>query len=381
MVPSYLGSQVPKYMLRILFIALLFVHGLVHLTGFYSEWKLGSSSTLSGKTLFALNNNEARISGVIWLIAGLTWLTAGLLYFLKRDSFWIPAFVAIVISQILIIFYWHDAKFGTIANAIILVVVIISIARASFNKSVDRELSTMFEVSHKAAPSGQTSRASLPPIVAKWLEVTKSTNAIPSKVWLIQDGAMRSKPSAEWMSFSAAQHYTINPPGFIWNSQINAGPMITIAGRDKFENGRGNMLIKPLYIFSLANSSGQEIDQGTMLRYMGELIWFPEAAVMDYFHWEAIDSTSATLSMTYNGVSAKGTFTFDGNGQVKSFSAQRFGDFDGEFRKEEWQVKVTEHNMINGHLIGTKCEVTWKLKEGDFTWLMIDVKDISYEFD
>jgi hypothetical protein len=367
-------------MVRILFIALLFVHGLVHLIGFYSEWKLGSSSMLSGKTLFALNNHEARISGAIWLLAALTWITAGILYFLKRDSFWIPAFVAIVISQMLIIFYWHDAKFGTIANAIILVVVIISIARASFNKSVDRELSNMFEVARKAGSSGQTAKASLPQIVTKWLEVTKSTNAVPSKVWLTQDGAMRSKPSADWMSFSAVQHYTINPPGFIWNSQINAGSMITIAGRDKFENGRGNMLIKPLYMFSLANSSGQEIDQGTMLRYMGELIWFPEAAVMDYFHWEGIDSTSATLSMTYNGVSAKGTFTFDENGLVKSFSAQRFGDFDGEFRKEKWEVKVTEHNMINGHLIGSKCEVTWKLEEGDFTWLRLEVKDINYEY-
>ena len=105
---------------------------------------------------------------------------------------------------------------------------------------------------------------------------------------------MRSKSSADWMSFSAAQHYTINPPGFIWNSQIHAG-MMTIAGRDKFGNGKGNMLIKPFYIYTLADTSGPEMDQGTMLRYMGELMWFPEAAVMDYFHWEEIDSTSAAL--------------------------------------------------------------------------------------
>ena len=141
------------------------------------------------------------------------------------------------------------------------------------------------------------------------------------------------------------------------------------------------MLIKPLYIYALANTSGQEIDQGTMLRFMGELIWFPEAAVMDYFHWEAIDSLSASLSMTYNGVTAKGTFTFDENGLVKSFSAQRFGDFEGEFRKETWEVKVTEHQEINGHIIASKCDVTWKLKEGDFTWLKLEVKDVRYEYD
>jgi len=367
-------------MARILFTALLFIHGLIHLIGFYVEWKLGSSSMLSGNTLFALNENTARISGVIWLVAALTWITAGTLYFLKRVSFWIPAFVAIVLSQMLIIFYWHDAKFGTIANAIILVVVITSIARAIFNKSVDHELSTMFEAAHDGSGSGQTPKAALPPIVTKWLAISRSTDKVPSKIRLSQEGFMRSKPSADWMSFNAAQHYTINPPGFIWNSQIHAG-MMTIAGRDKFGNGKGNMLIKPFYIYNLANTSGPEMDQGTMLRYMGELMWFPEAAVMDYFHWEEIDSTSAALSMTYNGVTANGTFAFYNNGLVKSFTAQRFGNFDGEFRKETWEVWVNEHNVINGRLVGSKCKVTWKLKEGDFTWLLLDVKDISYEFD
>ena len=367
-------------MARILFIALLFVHGLIHLIGFYSVWTLSSSSMLSGNTLFALNGLAPQISGVLWLIAGLTLIASAVSYFLRKDSFLYLALAAIVISQSLIVCYWQDAKFGTIANCIILIVIIINVARTIFNRSVDHELSTMFEAAHNGSGSGQTAKAALPPIVTKWLAISRSTDKVPSRIRLSQKGFMRSKPSADWMSFSASQYYTMDPPAFVWNSQINAG-MITIAGRDKFGNGKGNMLIKPFYIYNLANTSGPEMDQGTMLRYMGELMWFPEAAVMDYFHWEEIDSTSASLSMTYNGVTANGTFAFYKNGLVKSFTAQRFGNFDGEFRKETWEVWVNEHNVINGRLVGSKCKVTWKLKEGDFTWLMIDVKDISYEFD
>jgi hypothetical protein len=360
---------------RILFGSLIFIHGLIHLIGFYSEWKFGSSSMLSGKTLLPMSNSMAKLSGVIWLVTALTFITSAVLYFFRKDSFWIPGLVAIVISQLLIVLYWHDAKFGTIANIIILTVVVINIARINYNKCVDDERSTIFK---EARPS-QISKASLPPIISRWLIAAKCTDRIPSKVQLTQVGTMRSKPEASWMNFSATQYYTVDPPAFIWNSTIDAGSMISIAGRDKFEHGRGNMLIKPLYIYTLANSSGPEIDQGTMLRYMGELIWFPEAAVMDYFHWEAIDSTRASLTMTYKGMTAKGIFTFDERGLVKSFSAQRFGDFDGEFRKETWEVRVTEHSEINGHVIGSKCEVVWKLKEGDFGWLKLEVKNIRYE--
>jgi hypothetical protein len=213
----------------------------------------------------------------------------------------------------------------------------------------------------------------------KWLAASKSTGVVPSVVHLVQEGSMRSTPTSDWMSFTATQNFTIDPPGFVWDSRINAGPMVTIAGRDKFENGHGNMLIKPLYIYTLANTSGPEIDHGTMLRYMAELIWFPEAAVMPYFQWEQVDSTSAAVTMKYDEVEAKGLFKFDENGLVKSFCADRFGDFNGEFRKEKWEVRIIEHSSINGHVIGTKCEVTWKLTEGDFTWLRLEVKDISYK--
>jgi hypothetical protein len=365
---------------RIIFAALLFVHGFIHLIGFYSEWKLGPSPPMSGKTLFTLDSSAAHISGIIWLFTALTFTASGAMYILRNDSFWIPALGAIIISQLLIVFYWHDAKFGTIANVIILIVIIFYIARSNFNNRIDQEVSTMFDAVGKGSPHSQASRASLPPIVQRWLDATKVTEKVPSKIRLTQTGTMRSKPSAGWMNFSAVQYYTVDPPAFIWNSKINAGSMVTIAGRDKFGNGKGNMLIKPFYIYTLANATGEEIDQGTMLRFMGELIWFPEAAVMDYFHWEEVDSTSAALSMTYNGVRARGTFTFNENGLVKSFSAQRFGDFDGEFRKETWEVQVTEHKVINGHLIGSKCDVIWKLKEGDFTWLTLEVKDITYEY-
>jgi hypothetical protein len=72
-------------------------------------------------------------------------------------------------------------------------------------------------------------------------------------------------------------------------------------------------------------------------------------------------------------------FIFDEKGLVKSFSAKRFGDFDGEVRMETWEVKVTEYSEMNDHLIANKCEVTWKLKDGDFTWLKLEVRDIAYD--
>ena len=366
-------------MLRLLFPALLTIHGLIHLIGFSKEWKLGPVSMLKSKTLFPLSAKMAKVTGSLWFIACLALILATYFYILERDSFLIPALVGMGLSQVLIILYWYDAKYGTIVNIAILLVVVINIARVNFQRSTTGEITGILNAA-SSIHHGATYKnvETLPTVVQKWLRSSRSTNIPPSHVKIFQKGEMRTKPDGSWMNFGATQFNTINPPAFVWNSQLNPGALITIAGRDKFENGQGSMIIKPLFIYPLANSSGDEIDQGAILRYMSEIIWYPEAALAEYFQWQELDSTHAQLTMTYRNITASGIFSFDADGLVKSFSAHRFGDFDGEFRKEVWEIRVTEHKEMNNHLIPNKGEVTWKLKEGDFTWLRMEVTDIEY---
>jgi hypothetical protein len=63
----------------------------------------------------------AKSVGAIWLLAALLLfvVTASLFHF-EKDCWWMIAVPAIVVSQTLIILYWGDAKFGTVANIIIL---------------------------------------------------------------------------------------------------------------------------------------------------------------------------------------------------------------------------------------------------------------------
>ena len=99
------------------------------------------------------------------------------------------------------------------------------------------------------------------------------------------------------MSVQAEQYFTTENPGFIWKARIKVAPFIHIAGRDKYENEKGNMLIKLLSLFTVANSEGKEIDQGTMLRYLAEMAWFPTAVINDYITWEELDDHNAKATI------------------------------------------------------------------------------------
>jgi hypothetical protein len=104
---------------------------------------------------------------------------------------------------------------------------------------------------------------------------------------------MRTGPDKPWMPVVAEQYFSVNPPGFVWSVNARMKGVLPIAGRDRYADGHGHMLIKLASLLTVADGVGAEIDQGAMLRYLGEIVWFPSAALSDSVSWEAIDERSA----------------------------------------------------------------------------------------
>lgn len=99
--------------MRIIFLIILFLHGLIHLMGFAKAFQLAEIEQLTLPI--------SKLSGLFWLLTCILMLSAGAAYLLKMDWWWIIALLAVVISQVLILMYWQDAKAGTIANLLILI--------------------------------------------------------------------------------------------------------------------------------------------------------------------------------------------------------------------------------------------------------------------
>ena len=109
--------------MRWLLITLLVLHGLIHLLGLPLAWG-GTVAGLTGGTLVPLAALALRVAGIAWLLACLALLIAALGVALGRD-WWRPvALVAVVVSQVLVVLWWHDARAGTLANIAILTAVV-----------------------------------------------------------------------------------------------------------------------------------------------------------------------------------------------------------------------------------------------------------------
>jgi len=327
----------------------------------------------------------SKFKGILWLITTVLFGATIILFYFGYDWWWIIGLISIVFSQFLIYRFWQDARFGTIANVIILIVCIFGYGDWQFNRMVQSELNSFIPKSlnrHEIINQGAISQ--LPSIVQKWLircDVV-GKNKIQT-VHLNQKGEMRTALENKWMPVVAEQWFTTEEPGFIWNADVGTGTFMQFSGRDKYQNGKGHMVIKLYSLFPVANSKGTEIDQGVLVRYLSEIIWFPTAVLEDYLVWEEIEPLKAMATMNYGGLSVSGVFSFNAEGDVLSFEAQRYYDRKEGATLETWFIDIDENSnkTFNGIRIPTKATVTWKLSSGDFTWFNLEIKKVRYNID
>ncbi|MCU7548939.1 hypothetical protein OCK74_07415 [Chitinophagaceae bacterium LB-8] len=368
-------------MIRYIFAALMILHGLIHLMGFTKAFKYNETSGITG--------NISKPAGLLWLLSCFLFITSAFVFLLDKGSWWILAAMALLLSQILVVIYWHDAKAGTVANIIIFLVALVSWAKWDFNKKVQQEIRQVMQQEDRALRQidhfkknivTEDMIKNLPTPVQRWLRNSGIMGReMIHSVHLKQKGWMRMAPDKKnWIEATSEQYFTTDKPAFIWHVKMQMMPLVSVSGRDKFVDGKGQMLIKAFSLVNIVNDEDEKIDQGTLQRYLAEICWFPSAALSPYIIWQPIDDSTATAIMTYHGTKGSVTFYFNKLGDMVSCKADRFKGSGPGATLEKWVVNSTGFAVMNGIRMPVKSEATWQLAEGDFTWYKLEITDIEY---
>jgi hypothetical protein len=360
--------------MRIALTILIGIHGIIHLFGFFKAFGISEFN--------AISQPISKTYGMFWFLTFLLFAITVILILVHSDYWWLGGFLAVIISQVLIFNYWSDAKFGTIANVIILIALVIGYSSFNFKDKVKGERITLFENLQLKNQEIVTEKAllNLPPIVQKWLTNSGIIGKqVISNVYLVQELQLKMKPEqTSWNNGTAEQYFTIQPPAFNWNINTEMNSILSVVGRDKFEDGKGEMIIKLISLIPVANAKNDEkVNQATLQRYLAEIVWFPSASLSKYIKWETIDDYSARATMEYKGTKGSGEFHFDEKGNFKKFVAMRYQDSNAE-EPTEWTVIATKSEERNGIKIPVECEASWKLESGKWTWLKLKITNIQY---
>jgi Family of unknown function (DUF6544) len=253
-----------------------------------------------------------------------------------------------------------------------------AVSRVAFDRRVAGEGQQLVAASNgRSRLVAEADLVGLPEPVQQWLRWSNVLGTpYPVTVRLRQEGQFRTGQDRGWMPFTAQESYTTDPPGYLWAATFTIAPLVTVRGRDRYAEGQASIDMRLLSLIPVANDRGPGLNQGALLRYLNETMWFPAGVLSPYITWQAGDRRSAVATMGYGGVSASATFWFDDQGRLIDMTAERFDNA----RKAilPWSTPISDYGQFAGIRMPVQGAGVWHYEQGEFPYIRLRVTDLEY---
>ncbi len=362
--------------MKVFLIVTFFFHALVHLMGFAKAFNYAAVSQLTQPI--------SKPTGLLWLLTTLLFLVSLTLFLLSKESWWMIAAAAIVLSQILIFKSWTDAKFGTVVNLLLLLPVIVSLTGAlpsSFKNRYKAETEKRLKsVSATSLLSGEDIQH-LPLPVQKYLHFAGAIGK--PKVYnfrAVFSGQMKQDRNGKWMGIHSEQYNFFNEPARIFyiKSKLFGIPF---DGLHLFAERNAAMQIKIAHLLQFADAKGEKMNQSETVTLLNDMCLMAPATLIDKnIQWEMIDLLTVKARFT-NGINTiSATLLFDEQGALLNFiSDDRYLSADGKkYERYTWSTPVKEYKEVNGRKVCSRADAIWHTPEGEFNYANFTMEEIEY---
>lgn len=142
---------------------------------------------------------------------------------------------------------------------------------------------------------------------------------------------------------------------------------IPLHAKDTIKDGVGSLTGVIAKQFQLFHSTGSEMNQGQLITALADAVFMPSLFLQDYVKWTTIDDHTLEGQITWKGVSAKGRFTFNEDGDIIRFDTNdRYMDQNGKGSvKRPWFIICDEYEEKNSLWQPNHVRVCWVLPEGE----------------
>lgn len=266
-------------------------------------------------------------------------------------------------------------KIPAILLSLILLAAVIFIAgRVHLSMQFSRQVQQLFSTVGNVQPGTFSFRQldGLPqPVQRYFRHVLKEGQQYTVSARIRHTGLFKTGFDKDWIAITGEQYYTVEKPGFIWKGETS---MFT--ARDMFLNDSGSLKVTLLSLFTVVDAEGPAYDQGELLRWLGECMWFPTALLPgEYISWSAVDTSTAMLNMNYGGLSIYYKVSFNERNEISRIETKRY--MDGRQLKT-WIGTPSDYREINGTVIPYKIEGAWELDSGYFAYARFILDRIDY---
>lgn len=358
--------------MKYIFSFLLVIHGLIHVMGFVKAFQLAEVKSLT--------HSISRTAGLFWLLAAACLITITAMYILNSKYWYYPAFLSIILSQILIVGQWQDAKWGTLANMMILVVALTAYFTSTYYESYSRDVHSAMQ--QKAYFNSEMMTESdishLPEPVKRYLRYTGCIGKPKVNDFkILFTGKIRKDEKSAWMPFSSEQYNFMHIPTRLFFMKASMFHL-PVAGYHRYADGDAMMDIRLASMFRVQFQEGEQMDQAETVTFFNDMCCMAPATLIDpRISWQPIDDQTVHAIFTHKGISISADLYFNALGQLINFkSNDRYNTEAG--KKLPWSTPLKNYQERNGYRLATYAETIYTYPDHDLCYGTFEFEDIQY---
>jgi hypothetical protein len=362
-------------MIKYVFIAITFIHGFIHFIGFAKAFGYGNVSQFIGEIPQSL--------GIFWFGAGVLFIISSILLLFKKDIWVWFALAAVGFSQVLIIYSWQDAMFGTFPITVILIIAVVSLFQIKFKNEYKREVKIGLNQTQNALNNLLTldDIKDLPVMVQKYIQYVGCIGKpIVNNFRVDFEGKIRSHEKPVWMPLTSEQYNFIPMPMrlFYLDAVMNYLP---VAGFHCFKNGKAFMDIRLLSLFKVQYQSGGVMDVSETVTFFNDLCVMAPAALIDKrIRWLEVDGNKVKASFTNSNITISAWLYFNDKGELVNFVSDDRSALlaNGKTTKLQWSTPMRDYKTIDGFNLASYAEAIYRYPDGEFVYATFSLKHIRY---
>lgn len=196
------------------------------------------------------------------------------------------------------------------------------------------------------------------------------------------DFSLGTKDNPNYMPMRAKQILAV-PHGFVWKLNAGGGVM-SISGSDVAEDGNSWSRFRLLGVVPVAHVGGNpDHFRSALGRYVAEAVFWSPAALLpgDNVRWDAIDESTARVTLTYMGLEQAVDLFIDGDGKPNKVIFQRWSDANVEkkFQLQPFGGYLSNYKEFDGFRLPTRIEAgNFFETDAYFPFFKVNVTEIHF---
>lgn len=358
--------------MKIFLVLLILVHGLIHLLGFVKA--------MGWAELKQLTKPISRPFGIVWLLVAVVWVMSAALVALNYEYWWMVTWLALFGSSGLIITQWKDARFGMVANLLILISTVIGMSAWRFynlyRHDVNKGIRETASVSEKLLTEADI--INLPVPVQKYIRYTGCIGKPQVRNFSVEfTGKIRKDEKSAWMPFTSEQYNFLSTSTrlFFMKATMKNFP---VAGYHAYIDGDAMMDIRLFSVLNVQYQEGELMDRAETVTFFNDMCCMAPATLIDpRIKWKTTSNNVVEAVFTNRNITIMSVLYFNESGQLINFKSNDRLEV-GSGTPLPWETPLSDYKEINGHLLPGFAETIYTYPKGKLCYGTFELKSIKY---